>query len=208
MSAVPSTSSSTGSSGEPTRHATIINLGFSVAMTTVIYALQQQGHSPVTIGFLATAAGVAMLVGALFTPLIVLRMRAGVVIIGGLAVSAIGVFALIPVHAPLMLTLVLAGIVLFIPAVNAVLMGYFTVATPTELLGRANSASAVLGMGAMPLAPLVAGVGLSLIGREATLFVGAGLCAVSVLLAVSTAALRALPAESGWSAHAAQSATR
>ena len=188
--------------------ATIVNLGFSSALTTVIYALQQQGHTPLTIGLLATGAGVAMLVGALFAPLLVSRVRAGTVIIGGLAVSAIGVFALIPFHSPLLLTLVLAGIVLFIPAVNAALMGYFMVATPTEMLGRANSASAVLGMGAMPLAPLVAGIGLSLIGREATLIVGAVFCAIAELLAVSNAALRALPAESGWAAHAAQFAIR
>lgn len=188
--------------------ATIVNLGFSSALTTVIYALQQQGHTPLTIGLLATGAGVAMLVGALFAPLLVSRVRAGTVIIGGLAVSAIGVFALIPFHSPLLLTLVLAGIVLFIPAVNAALMGYFMVATPTEMLGRANSASAVLGMGAMPLAPLVAGIGLSLIGRDATLIVGAVFCAIAVLLAVSNAALRALPAESGWAAHAAQFAIR
>ncbi|MCK3770622.1 MFS transporter [Microbacterium aerolatum] len=188
--------------------ATIVNLGFSSALTTVIYALQQQGHTPLTIGLLATGAGVAMLVGALFAPLLVSRVRAGTVIIGGLAVSAIGVFALIPFHSPLLLTLVLAGIVLFIPAVNAALMGYFMVATPTEMLGRANSASAVLGMGAMPLAPLVAGIGLSLIGREATLIVGAVICAIAVLLAVSNSALRALPAESGWAAHAGQFAIR
>ncbi|HWK76799.1 MFS transporter [Microbacterium sp.] len=188
--------------------ATIINLGFSVAMTTVIYALQQQGHSPVTIGFFATGAGVAMLLGALLAPTIVSRVRSGTVIIGGLAVSAVGVFGLIPVHEPLPLTLVLAGIVFFIPSVNAALMGYFMVATPTEMLGRANSASAVLGMGAIPLAPLVAGIGLSLIGRDATLVVGAVLCTISVLLAISTAALRALPAESGWAAHSAQFAIR
>jgi MFS family permease len=188
--------------------ATIINLGFSVAMTTVIYALQQQGHSPVTIGFFATGAGIAMLLGALLAPAIVSRVRAGTVVIGGLTVSAVGVFGLIPVHEPLPLALVLAGIVFFIPSVNAALMGYFMVATPTEMLGRANSASAVLGMGAMPLAPLVAGGGLSLIGRDATLIIGAVLCAISVLLAVSTAALRALPAESGWAGHAAQFATR
>ena len=188
--------------------ATIINLGFSSALTTVIYALQQQGHSPLTIGLLSTGAGIAMLVGALLAPLLVSRVRAGTVIIGGLAVATIGVFGLIPVRTPLLLTLVLAAIVFFVPAVNAALMGYFMVATPTEMLGRANSASAVLGLGAMPLAPLVAGIGLSLIGRETTLVVAAVMCAAAVLLAVSNAALRALPAESGWTAHAAQFAIR
>lgn len=184
--------------------ATVINLGFSTAMTTIIYALQQQGETPLTIGLLATGAGVAMLLGALVAPLLVSRVRAGVAIIAGLAMSTVGVFVLIPVHAPLALAAVLGGIVFFVPTVNAALMGYFMVATPTELLGRANSASAVLGMGAMPLAPIIAGFGLSLIGREFTLVVAAALCAVAVLLALGNRALRALPVESGWTVHARQ----
>lgn len=182
--------------------ATIVNLGFSTAMTTVIYALQQAGHSTITIGLLATGAGVAMLVGALIAPLLVSRVRASVVIIGGLGVATLGVFGMIPAHEPLALVVVLAVTVFFVPAVNAALMGYFMVATPTELLGRANSASAVLGMGAMPLAPLIAGFGLAAIGRENTLVTASVLCAISVLLAVANRGLRALPVEAGWSAHA------
>lgn len=188
--------------------ATIINLGFTTAMTCIIYALQQQGHTPLTIGLLASGAGVAMLIGAIFAPLLVSRVRSGVIIIAGLAVSVIGVFGLIPVQEPLALAAVLGVIVFFIPAVNAALMGYFMVATPTELLGRANSAAAVLGMGAMPLAPLIAGFGLSLIGRESTLLVASALCLTAVLLAFGNRALRALPAESGWTAHAAHFVVR
>ncbi len=184
--------------------ATIVNLGFSTAMTTVIYALQQAGHSTITIGLLATGAGVAMLIGALIAPLLVSRVRASVVIIGGLGVATLGVFGTIPARDPLALIAVLAVTVFFIPAVNAALMGYFMVATPTELLGRANSASAVLGMGAMPFAPLIAGFGLAVIGRENTLVTASVLCAISVLLAVANRGLRALPIEAGWSAHARQ----
>ncbi|MGV2985203.1 MFS transporter [Microbacterium sp. AGC85] len=182
--------------------ATIVNLGFSTAMTTVIYALQQAGHSTITIGLLATGAGIAMLVGALVAPLLVSRVRASVVIIGGLGVATLGVFGMIPAHEPLALVVVLAVTVFFVPAVNAALMGYFMVATPTELLGRANSASAVLGMGAMPFAPLIAGFGLAVMGRENTLITASVLCAISVLLAVADRGLRALPVEAGWSAHA------
>ncbi|WP_406247614.1 MFS transporter [Microbacterium sp. M] len=184
--------------------ATIVNLGFSTALTTVIYALQQAGHSTITIGLLATAGGVAMLLGALVAPVLVSRMRASVVIIGGLAVATVGVCGMIPAHEPWALMVMLGVTVFFIPAVNAALMGYFMVATPTELLGRANSASAVLGMGAMPLAPLIAGFGLAAIGRENTLIAASVLCAISVVLAVANPGLRALPAESGWTAHARQ----
>jgi len=83
-------------------------------------------------------------------------------------------------------------------------MGYFMVATPTHLLGRANSAAGVLGMGALPLAPLIAGFGLSWLGREWTLLICAGLCLVAVALALGNRALRALPVESQWAAHAKQ----
>lgn len=182
--------------------ATIINLGFSTALTCVIYALQQAGQSTITIGLLSTGAGIAMLVGALIAPMLVARVRAGVVIIAGLAVSTAGVTGMIPVHDPLPLAIVLGVTVFFIPAVNAALVGYFMVATPTELLGRANSASAVLGMGALPVAPLIAGFGLAWAGRDGTLITASALCLVSVLLAGATAGLRALPAEAGWSAHA------
>ncbi|UYO96936.1 MFS transporter [Microbacterium sp. M28] len=184
--------------------ATIVNLGFSTALTTVIYALQQSGHSTITIGLLATAGGVAMLLGALIAPALVSRVRASIIIIGGLAVATIGVFGMIPAQEPWALMVMLGVTVFFIPAINAALMGYFMVATPTELLGRANSASAVLGMGAMPLAPLIAGFGLATIGRENTLVTASLLCAVSVLLAVINRGLRALPAEGGWAAHAKQ----
>lgn len=188
--------------------ATIINLGFATALTTVIYALQQNGETPLTIGLLATGAGVSMLLGALVAPLLVSRLRSGVAIIGGLAVATVGVFVLIPAHDPVSLVFVLGALVFFVPTVNAALMGYFMVATPTELLGRANSASAVLGMGAMPLAPIIAGFGLSLIGRDLTLVAAAALCAIAVLLAFGNHALRALPVESGWAAHARQFAVR
>lgn len=184
--------------------ATIVNLGFSTALTTVIYALQQAGYSSITIGLLATGAGVAMLVGALVAPLVVSRVRASVVIIGGLAVATVGVFGMIPAREPVVLVVVLAVTVFFVPAVNAALMGYFMVATPTELLGRANSASAVLGMGAMPIAPLIAGFGLATIGRENTLITASVLCAISVLLAVMNRGLRALPVAAGWATHARQ----
>jgi len=184
--------------------ATIVNLGFSTALTCVIYALQQAGQSTITIGLLATGGGVAMLVGALVAPTLVTRVRAGAVIIAGLVVATFGVSGMILVHEPIPLAVMLGVTVFFIPAVNAALGGYFMVATPTELLGRANSASAVLGMGALPMAPLIAGFGLAWAGRESTLIAASMLCLVSVLLAAATAGLRALPAEAGWAAHARQ----
>ena len=183
---------------------TIINLGFNAAITTVIYALQQAGHPELLIGGMTAAVGAVMLVGAIVAPLLVPRIKAGILAITGLSIAAVGSIALSLVTDPWAIVAVLGVAVFMIPALNAGMMGYFMVATPTHLLGRANSAAGVLGMGALPLAPLIAGFGLSWVGREWTLLVCAALCLVAVALALGNRALRALPVESQWSEHAKQ----
>ncbi|SEB36733.1 MFS transporter [Microbacterium hydrocarbonoxydans] len=183
---------------------TIINLGFNAAITTVIYALQQAGYSELLIGSLSAAVGAVMLVGAVVAPLLVPRIRAGVLAISGLSVVAIGAIVLSMVTKPWAIVVVLGASVLLLPSLNAGMMGYFMVATPTRLLGRANSAAGVLGMGALPLAPLIAGFGLSWIGREWTMLVCAALCVLAVALALGNRALRALPVEARWAEHARQ----
>lgn len=182
--------------------ATIVNLGFNATLTTIVFSLASDNVSPVVIGGISTAAGAAMLAGALIAPLLVRRVSAGVLTVIGLSSSAMGAFALTLVHEPWSIALVLALTVLPLPALNASLMGYFMVATPTELLGRANSVIGVLSLGAMPLAPLISGFGLDLIGRDATVAICAGLCAVAVAVALFEPSLRALPRESGWADHA------
>lgn len=181
---------------------TIINLGFNAAITTVIYALQQDGYPELLIGAMSSGIGITMLVGAFIAPLLVPRIGAGVLAITALCVVAAGAVALSMVTAPWAIVTVLSAAVLLLPALNAGMMGYFMVATPTHLLGRANSAAGVLGMGAMPLAPLIAGFGLTALGREGTILVCAALCLIAVVLAVSNRALRGLPVESRWAAHA------
>ncbi|MFK0239362.1 MFS transporter [Microbacterium sp. NPDC090281] len=183
---------------------TVINLGFNATITTVIYALQQDGYSELLIGTLSASIGAVMLVGAVCAPLLVPRIKAGVLTIAGLSVVSAGAIVLSMVTEPWAIAVALGAAVLLVPALNAGMMGYFMVATPSHLLGRANSAAGVLGMGAMPLAPLIAGFGLAWIGREWTILICAGLCLISVVLAVSNRALRALPVESGWAAHAKQ----
>ena len=183
---------------------TVINLGFNAAITTTIYALQQEGYSELLIGSLSAAVGAVMLVGAVVAPTLVPRIRAGVIAISGLSVVAVGTIVLSMVTEPWAIVVVLGASVLLLPALNAGMMGYFMVATPTQLLGRANSAAGVLGRGELPLAPLIAGFGLTWIGREWTILVCAALCVAAVALALGNRALRALPIESRWAEHATQ----
>ena len=182
---------------------TIINLGINTVMTTIVYSLQQTGHSPAVIGLISAGIGVTMLTGALLATPLVSRIGAGVLMVTGLIALSIGSAALF-VHEPLWIVLVMAIPGLTLAPLNAALGGYFMVATPSELMGRASSASGVFAMGATPLAPLIAGFGLTWLGRGGTILLGAGLCAIAALMAVTNRGLRSLPAEAGWAAHARQ----
>lgn len=184
--------------------ALIINLGFNGAVTTTIYALQQSGHPLAVIGLVSTALGGFTLLGAVLAPPLVSRVGGGFILIASLVASTVGTAALPFVESVPAILAVIGASVLFVPALNSALMGYFMVAVPTEILGRANSALRMLVMGAGPLVPLIAGFGLTWIGRERTILVCAVLCLVAGALAVGNKALRALPVESRWAEHARQ----
>lgn len=184
--------------------ATVINLGLNAGITTMIYAVLQAGHSEATIGWMMAASGAAMLVGALLAPSLVPRIGAGMLMILGLAgctaAMAVGVW----VESPWGVALLLCAAVFLIPALNAAFSGYTMVATPTALIGRVNSVGGVLSMGAMPLAPLIAGFGLAWAGRTSTLIFCLALCATALIMGLAGRALRSIPAEASWAEHAKQ----
>ena len=184
--------------------ATIINLGFNAAVTTAIDVLQKTGHSPVQIGTVSSAMGIAMLCGAVIAPFLVHRIGTGRLAVGCLTILTAGVAALTMTDSLLSMAIILSASSVLIPALNSGLMGYFMVAVPTHLLGRANSAVGILAMGAMPLAPLVAGFGLSWAGRAGTIMACAGVCALAALIAACSPGVRSLPKEADWADHAKQ----
>jgi len=182
--------------------STLVNLGFNAAMTTCLYSLQRDGVPPERISWLSAGVGAGLLIGALLAPRLVARFSTGGLTVAGLAALTAGVCLLPLWHDALPLAAVLGASMLATPALNAGLLGYFMVATPSELLGRAGSALNVFSTGAIPLAPLVAGLGLSCWGRTPTLLLCAGICAVSLAWGLTSRALRSLPAEDGWDEHA------
>ncbi|MFT3942982.1 MAG: MFS transporter [Ancrocorticia sp.] len=187
--------------------ATLINLALNTASTTVVYDFQQAGFSTVAIGTFSSGLGVVMLVGAVVAPFFVNRVGVGTLAIIGLLLIAGSMAGVFLVHTPLTVAAMLAPGILLIPILNSGLLGYFMVAVPSELLGRANAAISFVSMGAMPLAPLVAGFGLVHVGRTNTLFIAAGLAVVATLLALSNRGLRDLPRQSEWESYAARFGT-
>ncbi|HTN55342.1 MAG TPA: MFS transporter [Microbacterium sp.] len=184
--------------------ATVINLGLNAGITTMIYAVLQAGHSEATIGWMMAASGAAMLGGALLAPTLVPRIGAGMLMILGLAACTAAMVGAVFVEGPWGVALLICAAVFLIPALNAAFSGYMMVATPTALVGRVNSVGGVLSMGAMPLAPLIAGFGLAWAGRGPTLIFSLALCAIALIMGFSSRPLRSIPAEAGWAQHARQ----
>ena len=186
--------------------STVINLGINVTITTAVYALQQQGESATVIGLVSAGVGVGMLVGAGLAPLLIPRVPAGVIaciaLFGIVTATAVLPFATSPVA----VAATLAAGMFFAPSVNAALLGYFMVAVPPSMIGRATSVAQVFAMGAMPLAPLVAGLGLAWWGRTTTMLAAAVVCVIALVIALVDPALRRVPRERDWAGHAAEHA--
>lgn len=188
--------------------STLLNLGINASIISVIFALQQRGESAATIGWVSASMGAGMLLGSLPAAALLKRLPTGLAVCAGLVVMACAI-ALLPLTESVIWVSVLFGISIFgAPTINAGLGGYFMAAVPTELLGRATSASALLGMAAVPLAPLIAGFGYPAWGWAGLLCFCAGICVFATVLAVANRSLRTLPVQADWAGHAETHADR
>lgn len=178
--------------------AAVLNLGVNAAVTTVLYSFGAQGVSPGRLGLVSLALGAGMLVGSLVAGPLVDRLPTGWVAAGGLAWLAASVLVLpwLPGFWPTLVVLALGTVAG--PAVNAGVLGYLLHVTPREVLGRVSSAVELLAAGAVPLAPVVAGVGLASVGLQATLLLSAGCCLLALVLVVASRDVRRLPRPALW----------
>ena len=149
--------------------AIVLNTATNGSIMAITLDLAERGTDPFLIGLLSTAIGVSLLVGAVLAPLIVRRVRVGVIVPGGIAVLAAGflVMAAVPAYAVMLSCLAVAF--LLAPAVNASLFSYASVVTPEQMQGRFSSVLALSGTAAIPLAPLIGSSLLSKTGLGATL---------------------------------------
>ncbi|WP_460435813.1 MFS transporter, partial [Angustibacter speluncae] len=177
---------------------TLLNLGVNAAVATVVYHLQQDGTPLATVGLVTTTIGVGMLLGSLAAPALLDRFPTGRLVVGGLLLGVVA-FAVLPFVDGVPATLAVMGLgILGAPVANAGLGGWFMAVVPGPLLGRAGSAVDLLSLAALPLAPVVAGFGLSSVGLQGTLGVCAAVCLAAAVLLVGNRRLRRLPGPAGW----------
>jgi len=136
------------------------NLAFEGTFLIVIVVARHQGFSGGKIGAIIAVLGVCSLVGSALSPRLqkLLSMRA--IVLGSLWLEAgIGGFIIDPnVY---VLAALLIPMQLFLPTVNAVIIGYRVAVTPDRLTGRVNSIARSIALCGAPLGPLAAGFLLS-----------------------------------------------
>jgi MFS family permease len=180
--------------------ALLLNLGLNAAVTTLLYHLATSGEDPARIGLVSTALGIGMLGGALVAGPLVQRLPSGWVTIAGMAMAGLSMVVLPFVPGFWGQLAVLTVGILGAPATNAAMLSYLMHRTPRAVLGRVMSAAELLSAGATPLAPVVAGFGLGLLGLRPTLVLCAGVCLLAVGAVVTSRALRTLPRPADWDA--------
>jgi len=149
-----------------------------------------------------------MLLGSFVAAPLVKRIGAGRIVIAGLLLMTAALAVLPFVHEVPGILAVQAVAIFGGPSINAALLGYFMVAVPSDMLGRAGSALDLLTLGATPLSPLIAGFGYAWLGWTGILLACAGICAVAAFLALFNTGLRSLPSSDHWADHAAAIACR
>jgi predicted MFS family arabinose efflux permease len=180
-----------------------INLLVNAMFFVALLRLVQEGFDPKAIGLVSTAAGVSGILGALAAPWIIDRMATGALVV---TVA----WSFVPIVVPMVLwnnpAVVAAALAfgLFLnPADNAGGQTYRIAHTPTELQGRAASASSFMSTSVMWLAPLLGGVLLETVGGPAAVAVIGGLVALVALVPTLSTSIRSVPRPAVWQAELA-----
>jgi MFS-type transporter involved in bile tolerance (Atg22 family) len=151
------------------------------------------GASPATVGVLLAFSGVAAILGAVAAPSLHRRIPARLVIVASLWIWAAGTTILVWMPTPLALGAA-AGAAQFVgPLFNVVVVAYRYALVPDRLQARTQGAARLVGWGAIPLGPLLAGVLLQGIGSTGALLVLAALMLTVALAATAARTVRCAP---------------
>jgi hypothetical protein len=78
--------------------------------------------------------------------------------------------------------------------------------TPPEIVGRVQATGQFLGWSTLPLAPVLGGAMLTVLGGPATMAALVGLCALVALIPTLSRTVRSVPKPSEWAAPEADTA--
>lgn len=175
--------------------AGVLNIPFVGIQVGLVIALREAGVPVYLIGFAELASGLGALVGALLVGTLTRRFKLGhqiAVTTAAIAVSGLLIGLAFP-HIFLVLPACFLN-TLFVPALNGSLIGHVFATAPEEMAGRIGAAARISSGVLIPLAPLIAGILIDVVGGRAALFTfGAILVALAVAL-TSARSVRSLTA--------------
>jgi MFS family permease len=169
------------------------NFAHAALGLVLIVRAQGLGASPTLIGFLFGLFAGGAVLGSLAAPWLQRHVAPPVILIGSIWLWAVGTAVLVLVANPLVLG-ALAGVQAFVgPPWNVVVGSYRYALVPDRLLGRVQSAGALVSWGTIPLGALAAGFLLEALGARPTFLVLAGIFVVVAVGATSARTIRQAP---------------
>lgn len=180
----------------------LTNLAVNALFFVAVLRLIEDGVDPVHLGLVETAAGAAGILGAIVAPWIIERFATGRLTV---AIAWSFLPLLVPMalwNSPVVVAGALALVLLLNPAGNAGIGAYRIAVTPRELLGRSQSFMQFASMSALPLAPVIAGAALGLLGGTGAVLALGLLVAATALIPTLSRTVRSVPRPEVWRAEA------
>ena len=174
------------------------NLVVNACFFVVSMRMIRHGVAPAQIGLVSTFAGIGGILGALGAPYVIDRLRTGTLTV---AVGWMCVLPLLPLivwSTPWAACASVFTLLLLNPAGNAGIAAYRAAITPDALQGRVGSALNFVGLGALPLAPVVGGLLLSQLGGTAAIGGLVAAVALSAMIPTLSRTMRSVPRPSEW----------
>ncbi|HZS23375.1 MAG TPA: MFS transporter [Gaiellaceae bacterium] len=166
------------------------NFAHAALVIALIVRARNLGASSTLIGVMLGLFSAGALVGSVIAPWVQRNVRPSLLIIGSVWLWALLTYALFFVREPLVLG-ALCGLQAVVgPPWNVVLGSYRYRLVPDRLLGRTQSAGAVVTWGTIPLGSLAAGFLTQDLGARATFVVLGGIFTVVGIAAVSARVIR------------------
>lgn len=176
-------------------HPTITTLTVLVAITaaalngtiqTLILSLAASGANEARIGLVSTAIAVGMIIGSLIAGRITSRIPTGKLAIASLIFEGVALTPLLVIDNFYVVLIFVAIAALSVPLFNSAASGWSIAQIPEDQIGSIGAAAGLINAGLLPLAPIMAGVGLDAFGYMATL---AMFIALNLLAGCATALL-------------------
>jgi hypothetical protein len=173
--------------------AFLTNLSVNALFMVAVLRMVTDGVAPLSIGLVEATAAICGLLGALIAPPLIARVPAGRLAIAT-AWSAVPLVVPMAIWAnPVVVAAALGTVLLFNTASNAGMQVYRAAVTPTDLVGRVQAAMTFTSTLALPLAPVLAGVLLTVFGGSDAVLLAGALSAVAALTPTVSRAVRTIP---------------